>query len=238
MERNKRRHALVGTTEQEIFFGFCDVFKTESINSSNVLRSPHKVIAYPRVKCPNYPKCHEFSIKIFLHELSDDVIEEACNTVLEEHPEISYIDNVIVSVERGVTLTELDLVFRQLEVLRDRGLIGFIGLSDLTVLQLNHIARFAKLDILQISPFNYDQLHEAEGSTVAKIIAIGQRHGVRITSHGDPVSSPHALKIDLNGLLVNSEKKWHSQFIARYTQRSTDRNIITMKGYCMGINTD
>ena len=67
---------------------------------------------------------------------------------------------------------------------RERGLIGSIGFADLTVPKLNHVVRFSKLDILQISPFNYDELHEAGGSTVAEIIKVGQKHGVRITSHG------------------------------------------------------
>ena len=87
------------------------------MNSSNVLRSPQDVISYPRVKCSNYPKCHEFSIKIFLHELSDNVTEEACRTVLEEYPEILFIDNVVVSLESTVTLADLDLVMTQLQFL-------------------------------------------------------------------------------------------------------------------------
>ena len=87
------------------------------MNSSNVLRSPQDVISYPRVKCSNYPKCHEFSIKIFLHELSDNVTEEACRTVLEEYPEIVFIDNLVVSLERTVTLADLDLVMAQLQFL-------------------------------------------------------------------------------------------------------------------------
>jgi len=137
-------------------------------------------------------------------------------------------------------------------------------MADLSVSKLQHLVDWASLcpDVMQICPLNYDELFRTKNSSVKQITEVGQKHNIRITTHNDPVGSPTTLAIDLDSLLDNTGNKWTTSYIgiyfwlyfiplkfkcvikmkfilfdlARYTQRSKDRNIITMKGYCMGVD--
>jgi len=242
---NKRRHSLIGSTEEEVLLGFSDVFNDVQIAidtaqaNPQVLRSNKTCKNYPSIKCPNYPRCHEFSVKIFAHQIEPKLVEDAVSSVLAEMG-FSFIDNLIISLDKDVTNRDLGNVWEQMERAKNTGRVGTIGVADLSVAQITHLVEWSSIcpDILQVCPINYDQLFKHTNSTIKQITQIGQAKNIRITTHNDPVCEPTKLTIDLDTLLGdNTGRKYQTCYTGRYTQRSKDRNIITMKGYFMGIST-
>lgn len=238
--RNKRRHSLIGSTEEEVLLGFSDVFNDVDFQhkeSNHVLRTKHECKAYPQIQCSNYPRCHEFNVKIFINEIGSGVVNDAVRSILDDLS-LTFVDNLIVSLTEKVSTRDLDIIWKQMERMKNVGRVGAIGVADLSVAQLNHLIDWSSIcpDLTQICPLNYDDTFRSQNSSVKQLTEIGQKHNIRITTHNDPVSSPDKLALDLDTLLDNSGKSWNTRYIARYTQRSKDRNIITMKGYCMGIN--
>jgi len=238
--RNKRRHSLIGSTEEEVLVGFSDVFNNVQLTDEarvHILRTQQECTQYPKVQCNNYPRCHEFTVKIFVHKVSETVVHDAVSSILKELG-FSFVDNVIVSIADNIGNKELDGIWKQMEKIKNNGTAGVIGMADLCVSKLQHLVDWASLcpDVMQICPLNYDELFRTKNSSVKQITEVGQKHNIRITTHNDPVGSPTTLAIDLDSLLDNTGKKWTTSYIARYTQRSKDRNIITMKGYCMGVD--
>jgi hypothetical protein len=236
--RNKRRHSLIGSTEEEVLRGFSDVFNDIDVQAqTQILKSNKECEKYPQIKCPNYPRCHEFTVKIFAHEVESGLVEDAVSSILAERG-FSFIDNLVISLEKETSKRELDNIWQQMERVKNTGRVGSIGVADLNVGQLEHLVDWSSIcpDIVQISPLTYDQVFEDSNSTVKKITQIGQAKNIRVTTHNDPVCCPKKLSIDLDNLLDNTGRKWKTSYTARYTQRSKDRNVVTMKGYFMGIS--
>lgn len=238
--KNKRRHSLIGSTEEEVLLGFSDVFNDfePEKGAGQDLRSRSECPKYPNVKCSNYPRCHEFSLKIFVHQITPTLIGEATAAILAELG-FNYIDSLIVSLDENITKKELDTVWKQMETLKNAGRVGAIGMADLTVAQLQYLIDWTSIcpDLMQICPLTYDAIFADKDSSVKKIMKIGQAKNVRITTHNDPVRTPSKLKLDLENLFDQSSQNLDSLYTARYTQRSKDRNIITMKGYYMNLIT-
>ena len=65
---NKRRHSLVGTTQEELFGGLYNAFhnfKLEPDQKRYFLKDlNNNKINYPTTRCSKYPKCHELAIKV------------------------------------------------------------------------------------------------------------------------------------------------------------------------------
>lgn len=238
--KNKRRHSLIGSTEEEVLLGFSDVFNDfdPEKGAEQILKSRSECPKYPTTTCSNYPRCHEFSLKIFIHEITPNVVDEASKKILSELG-FTFIDNLVVSLDGKATKKELDIIWKQMEALKKAGRVGAIGMADLTVEELEFLVEWSSIcpDLMQICPLTYDSLFADKNSTVKKIMKIGQTKSVRITTHNDPVRTPGKLKLDLANLFDQSSKDLYSQYTARYTQRSKDRNIITMKGYYMNLMT-
>lgn len=244
-QRNKRRHSLIGSTEEEVLLGFSDVFNDVAIANDStkvnpqVLRTNKECVLYPTHQCSNYPRCHEFSVKIFAHRIEPNLVKDAVSSVLTEMG-FTFIDNLIVSLDKDVTKRDLGNLWEQMERVKNSGQVGAIGVADLTVDQLTHLTDWSSIcpDILQVCPLNYNDVFSHTNSTIQQITQIGQTKNIRITTHNDPVCSPTKLTIDLDTLLGGeSGKKWTTSYTGRYTQRSKDRNIITMKGYFIGAVT-
>lgn len=147
--------------------------------------------------------------------------------------EVEYIDNLILSVSDEITNKQLIEVWKQMESEKKKGWANNIGIADLTDEKLRHICEWSSItpDIHQICPIKYDC-----AANFNTIVSLGHQYNVRTTSHGDPMSSPSKMTLDLNTLLDNTNKQWQTDFTARYIQRSKDCNIITKKGYTMEIS--
>jgi len=184
----------------------------------------------------NYPRCHEFNVKIFAHEINPNLVDDAVNSILTEM-NFNFIDSLVISLQKDISNKLLDTVWKQMESMKNSGKVGQIGVADLSVAQVEYLSDWSSIcpDLVQICPLNYNELFSESDSTVKKLTQIGQSKNIRITTHNDPVCSPQKLLIDLDAVLESEDKKRRTVYTGRYTQRSKDRNIITMKGYYMGI---
>merc|ERR1739847_257114 len=99
---NKRRHSIVGTTREELFGGLASAFhdfKLSTEQKSYFLKDlNNNRISYPSTRCSRYPKCHELTVKIFLNEYRDGVIDQCLNELLPEI-ELENVDFLIVSLD-------------------------------------------------------------------------------------------------------------------------------------------
>lgn len=237
-QKNKRRHSLIASTEEEVLLGFSDVFNDQNISEGGPisLRSNKSCPVYPQIKCSNYPRCHEFNVKIFAHEINPNLVEDAVNSILTEM-NFTFVDSLVLSLHKNITNKQLLSVWKQMEQMKNSGKVGSIGVADLSVDQVEYLSDWASIcpDLVQICPLNYNELFSESESTVRKLTQIGQSKNIRITTHNDPVCSPQKLVIDLDSVLDTTDKKIRTVYTGRYTQRSKDRNIITMKGYYLGI---
>lgn len=232
---NKRRHSFLGTPEDEILVGFSSAF--DDVNISNekecVIRSKNEIATdYPQIKCNNYPRCHELTVKLFIHEVNEDVVARGLKDILLELNQ-DYVDSLILALDKNFTKKEVETVWKQAENEKNLGRANLIGIADLTEEKLIYLCEWSSIvpDIHQISPINYDCC----GSSMQSIMKVAQDNKIRTTSHGDPVGDPRRMTLDINSLLDHTKKQWTMNYTARYVQRSKDRNIITKKGYTMEI---
>lgn len=232
---NKRRHSFLGTPEDEILVGFSSAFDDLSISEDKeyVIRSKNEITAdYPKTKCNNYPRCHELSVKLFIHEVTSDVVSRGMNDILVELGQ-DYVDSLILALDSSFTNKQVENIWKQAEKEKNLGRANLIGVADLTEEKLFYLCEWSSIvpDIHQISPINYDCC----GSSVQSIMNVAQQYNIRTLSHGDPVGEPRKMTLDVNSLLDHTKKQWSTNYTARYVQRSKDRNIITKKGYAMEI---
>lgn len=236
-QKNKRRHSFFGSSEDEVLFGFSSVFDKVEVNGNDanecvVLRSTNAFNHYPTRMCNNYPRCHEHTVKLFINRISENVVHRGVMNVMTEL-QVDYIDNLVISVDGGITNKELDGVWRQMENEKKSGRVNSIGIADLTEDKLRHICEWSSIapDIHQICPIKYNC-----SENFNTIVNLGHKYNVRTTSHGDPQGAPSKMTLDLDSLLDSTKLKWATDFTARFVQRSKDRNIITKKGYTMEIS--
>jgi len=81
---------------------------------AQILRSNKECEKYPQVKCPNYPRCHEFAVKIFAHEIEAGLVEDAVSSILGEMG-FSFIDNLVISLDQEISNKMLDHMWQQME---------------------------------------------------------------------------------------------------------------------------
>lgn len=233
---NKRRHSLIASTTDEIKNSFNDVKSTDGkkYHSSACFETGNfQMSRYPTRLCNNYPRCHEFNVKLFLHSADPSCVKTGVNSILSEM-NFKYADSLILAFEKKISSREIKRIWTEAENLKSAGKVQNIGVADMTIEQIRDLFDWCSItpDMLQICPSTYDEDFREKKSTIKDIMTFGYEHHLRITTHNDPVLEFDELNLKAPALA----QKYSSSYIGRYVQRSKDRNIITMKGYFAGLN--
>lgn len=235
---NKRRHSLIASTIEEVKDGFSNVTTENNdakFHSAICFETGElKMSQYPTRTCNNYPRCHEFTVKVFLFKEDPKLVTAAVKSILSEM-DFKYADTLIVAFGKDIETRDIGKIWKAAEELKSSGRVQSIGVADLTISQLQHLTDWCSIspDILQICPSTYDEDFKDKNSSVKEIMAFGNSKHLRITTHNDPVHEFDEMKLKASALA----EKYETAYIGRYVQRSKDRNIITMKGYFAGLDS-
>jgi hypothetical protein len=114
--KNKRRHSLIASTEEEFNLGFSEVFKNLEQSNAEITEPIQKPESeYPKIQCSNYPRCHEFNVKVFLQTVTSGVVNMAVTNVLSEM-NFTFVDSLIVSLG-NCTNKQIDETWKQMEAM-------------------------------------------------------------------------------------------------------------------------
>merc|ERR1712168_105990 len=103
-------------------------------NNSIVLNEEENIIRlrkesdYPQTTCSRYPECHELTLKIFIHNKMNFLINKCLTMVLNEL-QFAYVDNLIVSFDSDAADDEIDSIWSSVVQEKKEGRAKAIGVA-------------------------------------------------------------------------------------------------------------
>ncbi|CAG5104578.1 Oidioi.mRNA.OKI2018_I69.chr1.g1354.t1.cds [Oikopleura dioica] len=223
---NKRRHSLIASTTDEVKNSFKDVNSNDGLkfHSSACFETGNfQMSRYPTKRCNNYPRCHEFNVKLFLHSADPSSVKAGLNSILSEM-DFKYADSLILAFEKNISSREINRIWKEAEQLKSSGKVQTIGVADMTIEQIRHLFDWCSIspDMLQICPSTYDEDFKEQNSTIKDIMTYGHEHHLRITTHNDPVLEFEELHLKAPALA----EKYSTSYIGDVAAREFKERLI------------
>merc|ERR1712168_1155347 len=183
----------------------------------NIVRLGTDKHKYPRTTCCRYPKCHELTLKVFVHDASFQV--DRCLSLILDELSFTYVDNLIVSFDESLSQSEIDSIWSGVVNEKKLGRASAIGVADFCLHKLKQLNGQTP-DIDQLAP----ERTSGFCGISSDLVSYARDHGIKLRSHGD--GSCASMSGGVETVLMG-----RSLFTARYSQSSKDRLALTKRGF-------